>query len=207
MARPLRFPTIAVVISLALTAAVVAAGTFLRTPHHDDSAPASGPATPTATPTATPLAEPLTAVDTTTLTVQRAPFCDRMATADLATALGGPVQHAASYQPGGRAAAGGHGDVGDEYGCSWRSGHRTAQAWVFAPPVTPGWARQLAGTTPAGCHAVPDLTYGAPSTALRCGRTIRLAGLFGDAWLTCTLATTDADLAGRFCLAVARAAA
>jgi hypothetical protein len=69
-----------------------------------------------------------------------------------------------------------------------------------------------------GCEPVPDAPdFGTPSAALVCDVGPRLEvsyrGLFGDAWLTCTL-TADSDVpraelvdrAGRWCVAVVGAA-
>lgn len=198
MAWPLRL----FVVSVVLTAALVAVGTFLHAPstRHTDAE------TTTAPPAATPLAEPLSSVDTATLTVQRAPFCNRLSSDDLKAALGGAVRHTAPYSAGDKATVGrGVTDVVDEYGCRWSSSHRQARAWVFAAAVAPTWARRLAADVPAGCQTLHGISYGAPSSALRCGDAIRLRGLFGQAWLTCELTNGDVDLAGRFCLAVARA--
>lgn len=196
MAWPLRLLTVAVV----LTAALIGVGTYLRTPHSSTA--------PAPTPAATrPLADALSSVDTTTLAVQRAPFCDRLAPADLAAALGGPVQHATSYSAGDKATVGDNvTDVVDEYGCRWSAADAEARAWVFAASVTTAWADELAAEVPHGCQALHGVRYGAPTSALRCDGLVRLRGLFGDAWLTCQLQTRNVDLAGRFCLAVARAA-
>lgn len=198
MAWPLRLLVVAVVV----TVAVVAVGTYLRTPPRQAAAPPPRPAPPAPV---VPLSAPLSSVNTTMMTVQRAPFCDRLAPSDLTAALGGPVRHISSYSAGQRTSVGGVTDVVDEYGCRWSASRRQARAWVFAAAVTPQWAHQLAATAPAGCHALHGLQYGAPSAAFACGDAVRLQGLFGDAWLTCEL-SADADLAGRFCLAVARAA-
>lgn len=194
------------VVSVVLTVAAVGIGTFVRTPHHPATTSAPPTSTPTTTPTTTPLAESLSSVDTATISVQRAPFCDRLAPDDLAAALGGRVQHSAPYSAGQKARVGGVRDVVDEYGCQWSAAGAQARAWVFAAAVTPQWARSLSAQVPHGCRPVHDIQYGAPTAALRCGDSLQLRGLFGDAWLTCELTTRDVDLAGRFCLAVARAA-
>lgn len=127
-------------------------------------------------------------------------------------------------------------DVADEYGCSWSAtSGASARAWVFAPPVTADRAATLAKEVPNGCaparaptaasstfrstptasSSAPSppvtdrsgaLIYGRPTSALTCGDSTMLRGLFGDAWLTCELSSTDVDLVGRWCLAVARAA-
>jgi len=157
-----------------------------------------------------PLAARLTAADTTAMTVRRVPFCGEVDDATAAAALGGPVTARTAWQPGDRVAVSGRvKDIADEYGCSWAtaSGAR-ARAWVFAPPVTPERAAELATAKPtAGCTPASRMpAYGAPTSALTCGDRTVVRGLFGDAWLTCELTSHDLDLVGRWCLAVARAA-
>ena len=93
----------------------------------------------------------------------------------------------------------------------------TARAWVFAPPVTQKRARALAGgaSRGAGCRVAEDApSFGAPSVAVTCETpqrtTTSFHGLFGDAWLSCSLSVAgDGDLlerAGRWCVTVADAA-
>ena len=98
--------------------------------------------------------------------------------------------------------------------------------------MTADRAAQLAAAVPSGCTAlpttaatpsaaptggrssssasvsatVPSLAYGRPTSALECGDSTLVRGLFGDAWLSCELSSNDLDLVGRWCLAVARAA-
>lgn len=178
--------------------------------------------------TADPLATPLRSVDTTTLTVRRAAFCNRVPTATAAAALrpsgSQATGHAqrlttATWRPGQSMQVDAKvKDVVDEYGCSWTTtSGLQARAWVFSPPVTPARAAKLARQTPPGCQpiraspaATPRgrhaLAYGKPTSALTCGDSTQLRGLFGDAWLTCELPTQDLGLVGRWCLAVARAA-
>jgi hypothetical protein len=79
-----------------------------------------------------------------------------------------------------------------------------------------------AARAPERCDPVPDApAYGEPSAGLVCttdrGREVSFRGLFGDAWLACSLRVTgvsagqgaDAgiDRTGRWCVAAARAAA
>lgn len=112
----------------------------------------------------------------------------------------------------------------------------TARAWVFAPPIARDRAAALVKVKPSGCQVLrqpaasrpasltpapatatpsspgassaanPPVAFGSPTSALTCGDSTLLRGLFGDAWLSCELPTTDVELAGRWCLAVARAA-
>ncbi len=156
--------------------------------------------------------------DTTTAVVQRAPFCDLVAGEAVEEALGGAGELTA-WSNGEQAAALPEGDVSHEYGCSYAGAGAEARAWVFAPPVTRARAQALVKAPPArGCTATPGAAaFGSPSVATTCTsgeqRTVSWRGLFGDAWLTCTLtqgvATPEADLvarAGRWCVAVAQAA-
>lgn len=177
-----------------LTALVVGVGVLHRSP------PPKAPVDP--------LATPLSAVDTTRLTVRRASLCTRIGERTAAAALGGPVTTRASYRPGQSVAVTpGTTDVVDEYGCSWGSASgATARFWVFGPPVTPAQAQRLTTQVPAGCAVTKAPAYGASSSALTCAGSVLLRGLFGDAWLSCELTTTSVGRAGRWCLAVARAA-
>ncbi|HWJ10216.1 MAG TPA: hypothetical protein VNS46_12620 [Nocardioides sp.] len=156
--------------------------------------------------------------DSASAVVQRAPFCDLVSDDAVADALGGSGELTA-YGNGEEAAALPGGDVAHEYGCVWAGSGVEARAWVFAPPVTRARAQALVeAATPKGCTATAGAAaFGTPSVATTCTsgeqRTVSWRGLFGDAWLTCTLsqgvAVPEADLvrrAGRWCVAAAQAA-
>jgi hypothetical protein len=185
----------------------------------DDS---SGPP-PSAASTPAEEGTPLAEVDTSSLVVRRAPFCDAVDPGAVARALGvdaDRVPGVTSYDNGQRTQLSpGVTDVAHEYGCTWKSGGAGARAWVFAPPVTPSRAKVLARAAGAepGCAPVVDgAAYGRPGVAIACRADgpLRLSyrGLFGDAWLACSLVSPDAertgiaDAAGRWCAAVAGAA-
>ncbi|MFT4286497.1 hypothetical protein [Nocardioides sp.] len=185
-----RWPA-ALVIALAATLVAVGAGVVLRDPE---------------TPPPEPLATPLSSVDTTVVTVPRAPFCELVPAAEVAAAVGAGVT-ATSWDNGDPLPD--SGDIAHEYGCSWAGESDTAQAWVFAPPVTTDRAGNLVASATAadGCAPVAGAApFGSPTVALQCGDTLSYRGLFGDAWLVCTLTTTDPDLAGRWCVGVLAAA-
>jgi hypothetical protein len=186
-----RPPVIAAAGSIVVTVALVGAGVALQSP------------APSSPPPPVSLGAPLASVDTATMAVARAPFCDRVPAADLTAALGTAPTAASSTSPGKASPV--RRQVADEDGCAWSAGSATAAAWVFAPPVTVAWSRELTGV-PHGCTPLTGVTYGSPSTAYACDGVSTLAGLFGDAWLTCTLASTDVEAVGRWCVAVARAA-
>lgn len=196
MVRVFRTALAAVVV----TAAVVAVGVLVNRP--------SGPAP------ARPLATALSAVDTTTMTVRRRAFCAAVPTADTVAALGSGASRPTSYRPGQKVALTPTvTDVADEWGCSWTgTAGRAARAWLFAPPVTTAHAARLAEQPSQGCQRVGAPAFGEPSVAAACGDTLMLRGLFGDAWLSCELTSPGLsqprllDRAGRWCLAVARAA-
>jgi hypothetical protein len=184
----------------------------------DDEPPATAPTPVAPSYASTPLAD----YDSTTVALTRAPFCDRLPAEAVSEALGGGKGRATTYANGQRAeVTTGVDDIAHEYGCRIVGPHAELRAWVFAPPVTTGVARDLADaaaqrescTQPAAAPA-----YGAPSVALICPagnrRWASFRGLFGDAWLSCSLAApaslSEADLldrAGRWCVAVAEAAA
>jgi len=199
-----------VLAAAALVTAVAVGGGILLHSHddsHDDPTPAARPATT------------LNDVDTTKLAVVRAPFCDRIEEADLEAALGGRVATTSSYGDGDSASlTRSVKDVAQEYSCTWTGAGASARAWVFAPPVTTAWARQLASRVPHGCAKRSGPAYGAPTLAYTCTArhrtTASFRGLFGDAWLSCDLSgrrgEPPADVvkrADRWCLVVADAAA
>jgi hypothetical protein len=86
-------------------------------------------------------------------------------------------------------------DVAHEFGCSWSAADGgEARGWVFAPPVTAAQARRLVRTAArtTGCTELPDAAvFGTPSVAVTCTdgatQTVSYRGLFGDAWLACSL--------------------
>ncbi|MBZ5737482.1 hypothetical protein [Nocardioides mangrovi] len=174
-----------------------------------DSGPTSAP---------TPSSTPLDDFDSSGLVVGRTGFCARVAPAAVEEALGGSVTDSRTWSNGDRAEVEpGVTDVVHEYGCSWTSDGGEARAWVFAPPVTIRQARVLARSAAGqrGCTTIADApAYGAPTAAVRCRAdgavTTSFHGLFGDAWLSCSLTTQDRsaailERAGRWCVTVAQA--
>ncbi|MEZ0578456.1 hypothetical protein [Nocardioides sp. MH1] len=213
MPGPLRWLLLAVLV----TVLPVAAGVLVL----DDDEPSSAPPTPPAPRYAsTPLAD----YDTTTVALTRAPFCDRLPD-DAVTEAIGKVRDTTSYRNGQRVEiAAGVDDVAHEYGCRIIGTRGDVRAWVFAPPVTPAGARDLAaqaresGESKSCTRPAQAPAYGVSSVALVCPsgnrRWASFRGLFGDAWLSCSLSAPaslgNADLldrAGRWCVAVAEAAA
>ncbi|GAA1789393.1 hypothetical protein GCM10009795_038960 [Nocardioides hankookensis] len=145
----------------------------------------------------------------------RGDFCPRVAPQAVTDALGTDSSDEKTWANGDRVRlADGVKDVAHEYGCSWTADDGTvARAWVFAPPVTAADAADLGrkARRSDGCRALPDApAYGAPSVAVRCGDALAFHGLFGDAWLSCSLESAggapEADQTGRWCVAVAQAA-
>ena len=163
---------------------------------------------------------PLESYDTAGLVVPRASFCAGMAEEAVADALGAAPSASSSYENGEPARVGEVRDVAHEYGCAYRAEDgTTARAWVFAPPVTRARARDLLALAGAerGCRPDRDApAFGSPSTALECrgegGTTVSWRGLFGDAWLSCSLTVEGpadesvVQRADRWCVAVATAA-
>lgn len=183
----------------------------------ESPAPAAAPSEP---------GTPLASFDTSGLSVARSQFCATVAPAEAERLLGGPVTSSTTYDNGEPAQLTGkvH-DVAHEFGCTWTADDGSvARAWVFAPPVTVDRAHLLARTAAKaagpGCNrAKPAPAFGSPSAAVSCRHDGRLEasfhGLFGDAWLSCSLerAASSGDAqrllerAGRWCVAVATAAA
>lgn len=170
------------------------------------SASSSGPTTDAAA-TSTPLA----AVDLAAYDVARGRFCERVNEATVGAVLGGEVLGRTELVPGDRPKGG---DVRDEYSCTVRTDAGRAAAWVFAPPVRRPVARDLADALRdrKGCRPVDAPDFGEPGAAADCPDGVRIAGLFGDAWLTCTLTQPGVSLndrldrTGRWCVAVLEAA-
>ena len=194
----------------AVTAIAVGVGVVVSDPAHD-----RGPAAPAPPPPGAELAD----VDTTTLTIPRTDFCAEVAPIAVERALGAEPSAADAYGNGDSAALTPRvTDIAHEYHCRWTAGKATARAWVFTPPVTPKQAARLARQAGAAaeCREIPGApAFGAPSTALACdspsGREVSFRGLFGDAWLVCSLAGEGpvddlTDRAGRWCAAVAQGA-
>ena len=173
----------------------------------------SGPE-PTAAPSeAVDEGTPLADVDTTSLVVARAPFCDAVDPAAVARALGEEPAEGSAYRSGQRIKLSDDvADVVHEFGCRWTAGDGVAEAWVFVPPVTRERAADLVRT---GCRGVQDPAFGEPSTICRTQAdgvaTYTFRGLFGDAWLTCRLVVgagqeETLERADRWCAAVATGA-
>ncbi|MBI2243920.1 MAG: hypothetical protein HYU55_08245 [Nocardioides sp.] len=169
-------------------------------------------------------AAPLAELATDTMTVAREDFCARVAPAAVEEALRAAPADEHAWANGERAAlAPGLTDVAHEYGCRWSADGTTVRAWVFAPPVTAGQAEDLrrAATRPEGCDPVAGAPrFGSRGVAVRCsggaGGVTAFHGLFGDAWLSCSVETSGAepappgealDRASGWCATVLQAAA
>ena len=113
----------------------------------------------------------------------------------MADVLGGEPRRTDSWENGDRRRVGGTRDVVHEAGCSYRRGPTEATAWVFTAPVSRREARGLLRQrrTAQGCEPAGELAFGRPGAVLRCGQDERslvtMAGLFGDAWLTCEVSS------------------
>ena len=168
---------------------------------------------------------PLASYDTSGVAILRTGFCDRVADAAVEEALGGPAEESSDHGNGDvvRLAPGVR-DRAHEFGCSWTGGGVTAAAWVFAPPVPRAQAGDLLrrARSADACEPRPDApAYGDPSVGLVCtspqAREVSFRGLFGDAWLVCSVRQRGVsagesvdeavDRTGRWCVAAARAAA
>lgn len=153
---------------------------------------------------ASAVSTPLRDLDTTTLAVARSEFCDAIPQAAVEQAIGGPVESTGHYGNGDTAQLTGRvKDVSHELGCVFtaESGAQ-ARAWVFVPPVTQARAKRLVRELgrAQGCRVVADAPkFGAPTLARVCdaaaGRPAEASfrGLFGDAWLTCSVSEPGAE--------------
>jgi hypothetical protein len=166
------------------------------------------------------LGTPLSQFDTRRLAVGRVSFCEAVPAAAVGRAIGGEPTKASSYAPGEKVRLTRDvKDVAHEFGCVFKGTRKQqARAWVFAPPVTVGQAKELVGRPLAqGCGPTPDgAAYGKPSLATVCSdgkaEVATYAGLFGDAWLSCSVTAKGlsrddlVDRAGRWCVEIVKAA-
>ncbi|WP_148615741.1 hypothetical protein [Nocardioides rubriscoriae] len=205
------------VVAAVVTLVVVVVGLVVVS-GDDDPAPSTAPAS-SPTPT-TPPVVPLSDVDTLTTAVRRGEFCDAVAPEAVEAALGAPATDTTSYGDGQDAPVTGRvRDIAHEFACDWTTRTAAARAWVFASPVTPRFAKELVAGAKRepGCAPVSGAaSFGRPTLALLCrtprGLQASYRGLFGDAWLTCTVAgrldrAEVAQRADRWCVAVLDAVA
>lgn len=181
----------------------------------------SGDASQQSAGTPSPSPVDLQQLDTDAMVIAREPFCGRLAPGTPARALGAEVDDVTEYGPGDTVeVVQGVTDVADEWSCSYGSADDiTARAWLFAPPVTRARAQTLVEGARAEECTPAGVSFGTPSIGLVCegesGTTASWRGLFGDAWLACSLrspagsTTTVAELRARaslWCADVATAA-
>jgi hypothetical protein len=142
---------------------------------------------------------PIASLNTVAMQVPRIEFCKLLPRSAVTDALGGKASSDASYGNGDEEELANVGkDVVHEIGCSWTGKDGvTARAWVFARPITPGFARTviLPGSKAPGCRPVAGPAFGKPALTQLCQpsggeQRVRHAGLFGQTWLTCELAAT-----------------
>jgi hypothetical protein len=163
---------------------------------------------------------PLRSYATDNIRVARADFCEQIDPLGVERALATKVAETNHYGNGEKAElTPSVTDIAHEFNCTYRAADGTvARGWVFAPPVTTNGAAKLVRRSQKepGCRRLPDAaTFGNPSTATMCqpgGVTVlSFRGLFGDAWLSCSLSVPSApdeltDRTGRWCVEVAKAA-
>ena len=192
-------------VALLATAAVVYVGLDRRSPDplpatgHQPAGSSTGSSAGPAADAASPSASP-PAVDLTTVSLPRQPFCDKLPDDGVEQALGGPVASTYHYGDGDRRRITATlTDVAHEYNCTFTAADGTeARAWVFAAPMTRSTATGLvqAASRGQGCGPVARApAFGNPTVATFCRArkpaavATTLSGLFGDAWLSCRLST------------------
>ena len=166
----------------------------------EEPAPSGSASSTPPSPTTTPLA----ARDLTAVTVRRTSFCGELAEGTPDAAVGGEVKDTQEYDSGEKVeVAAGVRDVVHEFSCGYTAADGSgARAWVFAPPVTAADARVLArrAADVKGCRSPAEAAaFGRPSVALVCreggATTASFRGLFGDAWLTCSVSASGVPAA------------
>lgn len=191
-----------VALTLALTAGILAA---CHGGDHDAAAP--------------PKPTPMTSYDGTVAHVRRISFCTRIPDDAIAAAVGTKVT-TAHYGNGEKLP--GSTELSHEYGCVFNGQDGlVARSWVFVPPVTLTTARSLVSKARRmpGCTPTPAAKFGSPAVGTVCTEngvtTVTYRGLFGDAWLACSVgapaeAATPPDKlvekAGIWCVQVATTA-
>lgn len=182
--------------------------------------PVPDPAPDPARSSRTPASEPTTlaSYETEGVAVSRSPFCDRVSPTGIEHALGDAARSHRDYGNGDPLRLpDGSRSIAHEYGCVWTGADgATARAWVFAPPITRGRARRLADAALVGrCVRTGTGEFGSPSVTARCrtedGLEASWRGLFGDAWLVCSLTDRGSFAAleertSEWCVAVLEAA-
>ena len=179
-----------------------------------EPAPAAEPSTPGAS---------LSEYTADTVVVEREAFCDGIPESAVEEALGAVPAERTSYGNGEKARVTDDvRDVAHEFDCTYEADDGTvARAWLFAPPVSPAQAHGLVEQARGQQGCRPDEKapgFGQKSVAVVCdgdgATTASYHGLFGDAWLNCSVevppgSTDEQDLldrAGRWCVQVAEAA-
>jgi len=181
------------------------------------------PDTPAATPRPSSTPTPVRQVGLAKMPIPRARFCDWIGDSAIREALHGAISQQANYNSGDRVEiVPGVTDVAHEYNCTFTgvSGAQ-ARAWVFAPPVAPGTARDLARTArhQSGCTTLSGgPRFGAPTVTTSCPAhlsdgtkvtQVTMSGLFGQSWFSCQLSAPRGTASGirhdaeRWCVHVA----
>jgi hypothetical protein len=141
---------------------------------------------------------PIAKLNTGAMKLARVEFCPLLPSRAVTAALDGRSTADASWSDGDKALledGAGLDDVVHEYGCRWtrsdQGGTTSASAWMFARTLTRRDARGVmtANRKQPGCRVTHGPGFGSPSQLQLCTtggvRRARVAGLFGDSWLTC----------------------
>jgi len=149
-----------------------------------------------------PSPTPIARLNKSVTQLPRIEFCPLVPDSAVSDALGGKPDSDAAYTNGDQEELPGIGkDVVHEMGCSWtgRDGVK-ASAWVFARPISPAFARKVIASfaRTKGCRTEAGPAYGKPASTQLCRfsegeQRLRHAGLFGQTWLTCELASTGVE--------------
>ena len=149
-----------------------------------------------------PAPTPIASLNTVEMELPRIEFCQLVPDQAVEDAVGGKPASDSSYGNGDEVEMAGVGkDVVHEIGCSWTGDDgTTARAWVFARPVNTAFAQSViaSGRKTKGCRTVAGPPYGKPAATQVCTtadgkQRLRHAGLFGQTWVTCELATKSAE--------------
>jgi hypothetical protein len=192
---------------LSVLAAVLALGVVTGCSKDEKAAPEPSPT-------------PIASLNTAEMELPRIEFCQLVPDKAVEDAVGGKPTSDSSYGNGDEVGVTGIGnDVVHEIGCAWTGKNgSTARAWVFARPVTTDFGQSViaSGKKTKGCRTIAGPPYGKPASTQLCRlvggqQRLRHAGLFGQTWLTCELATTGStqtvlrDRADQWCSEVANA--
>lgn len=142
---------------------------------------------------------PIGQLNSGAMTLARVDFCSLLPDPAISKALGGDPTDQSSWRNGDRTQVDPNKpdsrDVVHEYGCGWTRQSSSADAWIYARPVTAQFAQAVLDKTAKrpGCKVEAGPEFGTPHQRQTCtladGTTrVRISGLFTDTFVNCEVA-------------------